>query len=168
MPESCCAGNSNVTTRVPSRYSEIGCRIPKDYLWVSARGERWGIETGPCDAALHMAGIESYNVMLHTSVLPPESVELRELLNIHHGSVLEGIIAIQHTDKPGTQITAGLLLAGVYLQAPSGIRHRLALPLFRSALPASMRESNRTKQGRPRIRQIVASALLIPSSWYTK
>jgi pyruvoyl-dependent arginine decarboxylase (PvlArgDC) len=28
--------------------------------------------------------------------------------------VLEGIIAIQHTDKPGTRITAGLLMAKVY------------------------------------------------------
>jgi hypothetical protein len=28
--------------------------------------------------------------------------------------VLEGIIAIEHTDKPGTRITAGLVLAKVY------------------------------------------------------
>jgi len=33
---------------------------------------------------------------------------------IHHGSVLEGIIAVQHTDKPGNRITAGLLLAKVF------------------------------------------------------
>ena len=73
-----------------------------------------GIETGSYDAALHMAGIENYNVMLYTSVLPPEAVELPHLPDIHHGSVLEGIIAVQHTDKPGTRITAGLLLAKVY------------------------------------------------------
>jgi len=36
------------------------------------------------------------------------------LPDIHHGSVLEGIIAVQHTDKPGTRITAGLLLAKVH------------------------------------------------------
>jgi len=47
-------------------------------------------------------------------VLPPETVELSHLPDIHHGSVLEGIIAVQHTDKPGTRITAGLLLAKVY------------------------------------------------------
>jgi pyruvoyl-dependent arginine decarboxylase (PvlArgDC) len=40
--------------------------------------------------------------------------ELPHLPDIHHGSVLEGIIAVQHTDKPGTRITAGLLLAKVY------------------------------------------------------
>jgi len=73
-----------------------------------------GIETGSYDAALHMAGIEDYNVMLYSSVLPPEATELPHLPAIHHGSVLEGIIAVQHTDKQETRITAGLLLAKVY------------------------------------------------------
>jgi arginine decarboxylase len=64
-----------------------------------------------------MAGIENYNVLLYTSVLPPETIELPHLPDIHHGSVLEGIIAVQHTAKPGTPITAGLLLAKVYRTA---------------------------------------------------
>src|ERR1700693_5680847 len=99
----------------PARYSEIGCRIPKDYFWVIGWGESdVGIETRSYDAALHMAGVENYNVMLYTSVLPPEAVELPHLPDIHHGSVLEGIIAVQHTDKPGTRVTAGLLLAKGY------------------------------------------------------
>jgi len=99
----------------PARYSEIGCRIPKEYFWVIGWGESdVGIETGSYDAALDMAGIENYNVMLYTSVLPPEAVELSHLPDIHHGSVLEGIIAVQHTDKAGTRITAGVLLAKVY------------------------------------------------------
>jgi arginine decarboxylase len=99
----------------PARYSEIGCRIPKEYFWVIGWGESdVGIETGSYDAALHMAGIENYNVLLYTSVLPPEAVELPHLPNIHHGSVLEAIIAVQHSDKPGTRITAGLLLAKVF------------------------------------------------------
>ena len=101
--------------RPPIRYSEIGCRIPKDYFWVIGWGESdVGIETGSYDAALHMAGIENYNVMLYTSALPPEAVELSRLPDIHHGSVLEGIIAVQHTDKLRTRITAGVLLAKVY------------------------------------------------------
>jgi arginine decarboxylase len=101
--------------RPPARYSEIGCRIPEEYFWVIGRGESdVGIKTGSYDAALHMAGIENYNVVLYTSVLPPETVELAHLPDIHHGSALEGIIAVQHTDKPGTRITAGLLMAKVY------------------------------------------------------
>jgi arginine decarboxylase len=102
-------------TKHAAGYSEIGCRIPKDYFWVIGWGESdVGIETGSYDAALHMAGIENYNVMLYTSVLPPEAAELHHLPAIHHGSVLEGIIAIQHTDKPRTRIAAGLLLAKVF------------------------------------------------------
>ncbi len=98
-----------------ARYLEIGCRIPREYFWVIGWGESdVGLETGSYDAALHMAGIENYNVMLYTSVLPPEAAELPHLPDIHHGSVLEGIIALQHTDKPGTRITAGLLLAKVF------------------------------------------------------
>ncbi len=94
---------------------EIGCRIPKDYFWVIGWGESdVGIETGSYDAALTMAGIENFNVMLYTSVLPPGATELLHLPDIHHGSVLEGIIAVQHTDRQGTPITAGLLLAKVY------------------------------------------------------
>ena len=50
-----------------------------------------GVETGSYEAALHMAGIENFNVMLYKSVLPPEAVELHELPNICRGSVLEGI-----------------------------------------------------------------------------
>jgi len=99
----------------PAHYVEVGCRIPKNYFWVIGWGESdVGTETGSYDAALNMAGIENYNVMLYTSVLPPEAVELPHLPEIHHGSVLEGIIAVQHTDRPGTRITAGLLLAKVF------------------------------------------------------
>jgi len=105
----------------PPRYTEIGCRIPHEYFWVIGSGESdVGIETGSYDAALHMAGIENYNIMLYTSVLPPGAIELARLPEIHHGSVLEGIIAIQHTEKPGTRITAGLLLAKVYRNSDSG------------------------------------------------
>ena len=100
---------------LPARYFETGCRIPREYFWVIGWGESdVGTEIGSYDAALLMAGIENYNVMLYTSVLPPDAVELSHLPDIHHGSVLEGIIAVQHTHKPGTRITAGLLLAKVY------------------------------------------------------
>jgi arginine decarboxylase len=100
------------------RYAELGCRIPKDYFWAIGWGESdVGIETGSYDAALTMAGIENFNIMLYTSVLPPEATEISHLPDIHHGSVLEGILAIQHTDKPGTRITAGVLLAKVFRKA---------------------------------------------------
>jgi Pyruvoyl-dependent arginine decarboxylase (PvlArgDC) len=82
-------GNRKMPNHPPANYSEIGCRIPKEYFWVIGWGESdVGIETGSYDSALHMAGIENYNVMLYTSVLPPETAELPHLPDIHHGSVL--------------------------------------------------------------------------------
>jgi arginine decarboxylase len=109
-----------MTEKIGSNYLEIGCRIPKDYFWVIGWGESdVGIETGSYDAALTMAGIENFNVMLYTSVLPPEAVELPHLPAIHHGSVLEGIIAMQHTECPGKRITAGILLARVFRKSGS-------------------------------------------------
>ena len=108
------ATHRDVSPANAPRYLEIGCRIPREYFWLIGWGESdVGIETGSYDAALTMAGIENFNVMLYSSVLPPEAEELPHLPAIHHGSVLEGIIAVQHTDRPGTQITAGLMLAKV-------------------------------------------------------
>jgi pyruvoyl-dependent arginine decarboxylase (PvlArgDC) len=122
---------------LPTRYSEIG--IPKEYFWVIGWGERdVGIEIGSYDAALYMAGIENYNVMLYTSVLQPETVELSYWPDIHHGSVLEVIIAVQHSDKPGTRITAGLLLAKVYRNSD-----RLTWAVLRASMPATDRSKKR-------------------------
>jgi arginine decarboxylase len=107
-----------MTKRLAAHYMEVGCRIPKDYFWAIGWGESdVGIETGSYDAALTMAGIENFNIVLYSSVIPPEAVELQQLPDIHHGSVLESLLAIQHTEKPGTRITAGLLLAKVFRQA---------------------------------------------------
>jgi len=65
---------------LPARYSEIGCRIPRAYFWaIGWRESDVGIEVGSYDAALHMAGIENYNVMLYSSVLPQKTVELSHL-----------------------------------------------------------------------------------------
>jgi pyruvoyl-dependent arginine decarboxylase (PvlArgDC) len=84
---------------ITPHYVEYGCRIPKDYFWVIGwRESDVGIETGSYDAALTMANIENFNVMRYMSVLPPEATELPHLPNIHHGSVLEGITAVQDTD----------------------------------------------------------------------
>jgi arginine decarboxylase len=107
-----------MTNKSASHYMEIGCRIPKEYFWAIGWGESdVGIETGSYDAALNMAGIENFNIMVYTSVLPPEATEMPHLPAIHHGSVLEGIIAIQHSDKPGTRITAGLMMTKVFRKA---------------------------------------------------
>lgn len=80
----------------------FGPRIPTAYFATTGTGQSdQGIppdpyETFSYDLALLQAGIENFNVMYYTSVLPPESFEvpLSEVAPlIHHGSVLEAIMA---------------------------------------------------------------------------
>lgn len=82
--------------------STFGPRIPTAYFATTGTGQSdQGIppdpyETFSYDLALLQAGIENFNVVFYTSVLPPESYEipLKEAEQyIHHGSVLETIMA---------------------------------------------------------------------------
>ncbi len=81
---------------------EFGPRIPTEYFVTKGKGESdEGIppdpyETFSYDIALRQAGIEDFNVVPYTSVLPPEAQEapLQELKpTFHHGAVLETIMA---------------------------------------------------------------------------
>ncbi len=81
---------------------QFGPRIPTAYFATTGTGQSdQGIEPDPYetfsyDLALKEAGIENYNVMYYTSVLPPESYEVsidKVKPLIHHGSVLEAIMA---------------------------------------------------------------------------
>ncbi len=79
-----------------------GPRIPTAYFATTGVGQSdQGIppdpyETFSYDLALLQAGIENFNVVYYTSVLPPESYEVpieSVKPHIHHGSVLETIMA---------------------------------------------------------------------------
>jgi len=128
----------------PTRYVEIGCRIPKEYFWVIGWGESdVGIETGSYDVALHMAGIENYNVMLYTSVLPPETAELPHLPDIHHGSVLEesSLFSIPISREHGSRlvcfwprsiaIQTALTWADLHASMPATDRSKKRKPIYR-------------------------------------
>lgn len=80
----------------------FGPRIPTAYFATTGVGQSdQGIppdpyETFSYDLALLQAGIENFNVVYYTSVLPPESYEVTldsVKPHIHHGSVLETIMA---------------------------------------------------------------------------
>lgn len=80
----------------------FGPRIPTAYFATTGTGQSdQGIppdpyETFSYDLALLEAGIENFNVVYYTSVLPPESYEVALASvkpHIHHGSVLETIMA---------------------------------------------------------------------------
>ncbi|MGD2085386.1 MAG: pyruvoyl-dependent arginine decarboxylase [Candidatus Aminicenantes bacterium] len=80
----------------------FGCRIPTTYFATSGVGQSdEGIppdpyETFSYDLALQAAGIENFNVVYYTSVLPPESYEVSiDIVKPYfkHGAVLESIMA---------------------------------------------------------------------------
>jgi arginine decarboxylase len=80
----------------------FGCRIPTAYFATSGTGQSdEGIppdpyETFSYDLALQAAGIENFNVVYYTSVLPPESYEVpidTVKPYFKHGAVLESIMA---------------------------------------------------------------------------
>lgn len=80
----------------------FGCRIPTTYFATSGVGQSdEGIppdpyETFSYDLALQAAGIENFNVVYYTSVLPPESYEVSiDIVKPYfkHGAVLEAIMA---------------------------------------------------------------------------
>lgn len=100
----------------------IGCRIPRLYFATTGAGQssegagvdHW--ETASYDIALLDAGIENFNVMTYTSVLPPEAEEItfdEAKEYFHHGAVLETIKA-QINGAQGDHICAGVGRCKVY------------------------------------------------------
>jgi len=96
--------------------SRFGPRIPTTYFVTTGTGESdQGIppdpyETFSYDLALLEAGIENFNVVYYTSVLPPESKEVSfESVKhtFHHGAVLETIMAKAGGVK-GDTVAAGI------------------------------------------------------------
>lgn len=104
----------------------FGPRIPTAYFATTGTGQSdQGIppdpyETFSYDLALLEAGIENFNVVFYTSVLPPESYEIplsEAKAHIHHGSVLETIMA-KAGGVQGDTVCAGV--GRVWAQDASG------------------------------------------------
>lgn len=94
----------------------FGCRIPVTYFVTTGTGESdQGIppdpfETFSYDLALLDAGIENFNVVYYTSVLPPEAREIsfeKARALFHHGAVLEAIMA-KAGSVQGNTVAAGV------------------------------------------------------------
>ncbi len=106
----------NQSTEIVLKPSVYGPRIPTAYFVTSGAGESDdGIppdpyETFSYDLALQEAGIEDFNVVYYTSVLPPESYEIpleEAKAYFHHGAVLESIMAKAGGIK-GQTVVAGV------------------------------------------------------------
>jgi len=92
----------------------FGNRIPQYYFVTAGSGDTdigpgedpW--ETGSYDLALLQANLANFNVVLYTSVLPPESKEVSleyARQYFHHGAVIEVIMAKQNGVKEDTLVT---------------------------------------------------------------
>jgi pyruvoyl-dependent arginine decarboxylase (PvlArgDC) len=94
----------------------FGVRVPTAYIATTGTGQSdEGIppdpyETFSYDLALQEAGIDNFNVLYYTSVLPPESYEIplaEAKKYFHHGAVLESIMAKAGGVK-GDTVAAGI------------------------------------------------------------
>lgn len=94
----------------------MGNRIPKDYIMTTGFGDTdmgWGdnpYEVGSFDMALVMAGIENFNIVRYTSIIPPEAMEIsiEKARSLYHpGAVMEAVIA-QTNGCKGERICAGI------------------------------------------------------------
>jgi len=94
----------------------VGNRIPRKFFWTSGVGESdITIHAGSYHLALKEAGIEQYNIMVYSSILPAIAEETSKPKNeeIIHGSVMETIMAVSNGEK-GKRLTAGIIYGWLY------------------------------------------------------
>ena len=103
-------------------YLKIGNRIPIEYFYTAGKGQSdYGgkglpFEAGAYDAALTEAKIEQGNIVLYSSLIPPEAKEItreKALKKMHWGAVVESILA-KMTGTKGQHINASVLTTQVY------------------------------------------------------
>lgn len=94
----------------------IGNRIPRKFFWTSGVGESdITIHAGSYHLALKEAGIERYNIMVYSSIMPSIAIESDKPKpeEVVHGSVLESIMAVV-SGKRGKRLTAGVIYGWLY------------------------------------------------------
>ena len=87
----------------------LGNRIPYEYFITWGTGESdVSIHAGAYDDALKAANIENCNIIKYSSVMPPEARLVAMPKKMHHGCVLETILAEMFGNQ-GEILTAGLI-----------------------------------------------------------
>jgi len=107
-------------------YIRVGNRIPCTYFLTKGIGESdITVHAGSLDDALENAGIENFNILKYTSIMPgiakridrPKKdifeVDHKGAPKIVHGSVCETIMA-EKTNLIGERATAGLIIGWIY------------------------------------------------------
>ncbi len=92
----------------------VGNRIPRDFFEVAGCGESdITIHAGSFHLALQDAGIERYNIMTYSSILPGIARKVDPPAQMVHGAVLESILSVSHAEA-GQTATAGIIYAWLY------------------------------------------------------
>jgi len=91
-------------------------RIPKDYFITSGVGESNNcIHAGSYHKALFDAGIEKYNIMTYSSILPACATMINIRPDtIEYGSVMECIMSVAHSDLVGKLLCVGMMYEWLY------------------------------------------------------
>jgi arginine decarboxylase len=92
----------------------IGMRVPKDYFVTKGCGEcDITVHAGSFHLALRDAGIERYNVMTYSSIMPGIAREVKKPKDAVHGAVMETIMACANAEK-GVRATAGIIYGWLF------------------------------------------------------
>jgi len=92
----------------------IGMRIPKDYFIAKGVGEcDITVHAGSFHQALRDAGIERYNIITYSSIMPAIAREVPRPKELIHGAVMETIMACANVER-GVRATAGIIYGWLY------------------------------------------------------
>lgn len=89
-------------------------RIPKDFFITKGKGESdITVHAGSYHLALKDAGIEMYNIMTYSSILPKIASRVERPAKTTHGAVMETIMAVANAPK-GKLATAGIIYGWLF------------------------------------------------------
>lgn len=104
----------NTTKKTMKNTALIGMRVPKEYFLTTGKGEsNIQIHAGSYHLALKDAGIEAFNIMTYSSILPGIAKEIQKPKNMTHGAVMETITAAANATK-GKRATAAIIFGWLY------------------------------------------------------
>lgn len=89
-------------------------RIPKDFFITKGKGEsNITVHAGSYHLALRKAGIEMFNIMTYSSILPSIATRVETPTKKTHGAVMESIMAVANA-KRGERATAGIIYGWLF------------------------------------------------------
>ena len=92
------------TLELKSRGVLTANRIPKDYFVAKGKGQSdITVHAGSFHLALKDAGIEAYNIMTYSSILPGIAQEIAKPETLPHGCVMAGVRIQRRFDCEGSR-----------------------------------------------------------------